>query len=124
MIRCTNCGHENPDYCIFCRECGSTLSSINSVGSPSVKTEEQKEAENKPAPANTPVSYTPAPDPEPVQPSGMSANIPREIHTPDRGEYKYNGPYNNKPTNGKDAFAILVIGVAILIIFVIFIHIF
>ena len=108
MIKCTSCGHENPDYCIYCQECNSLLSSITSDGEikeikeikktgnqvPEVKKEAELQAIKIPeisAKINS-------------QPPVEGTNIPKEVYSPDSGEYIYTGP---EPTEGKSKGAII-----------------
>lgn len=105
MIKCTSCGHENPDYCIYCQECNSLLSSITSDGEikeiketgnqvPEVKKEAEPQAIKTPE-ASAKINSQP-----PVE----GTNIPKEVYSPDSGEYKYTGP---EPTEGKSKGAII-----------------
>ena len=94
MIKCSSCGRENPDYCIFCQGCNTLLSSINSDGS----LKDSGSSASSPAP-QIPVSYkreeprTETTEP-PVKQNYSSPNIPKEIYSPDHGEYIYRGPKN------------------------------
>ena len=105
MIKCTSCGHENPDYCIYCQECNSLLSSITSDGEikeikeisrqiPEVKRQEASQTSAAPEPSAEINS----------QPPVEGTNIPKEVYSPDSGEYKYTGP---EPTEGKSKGAII-----------------
>lgn len=111
MIKCTSCGHENPDYCIYCQECNSLLSSITPDGeikeineiNEIKKTDNQfpevkKEAE--PQAIKTPEASAEINSQPPVE----GTNIPKEVYSPDSGEYKYTGP---EPTEGKSKGAII-----------------
>ena len=94
MIRCNNCGHENPDYCIFCQGCNTLLSSIDSDGSFKESGSSAVPAPAAAAPANykreTPPESNSRVPPAPV--NYDTSNIPREIYSPDHGEYIYKGP--------------------------------
>ena len=105
MIKCTSCGHENPDYCIYCQGCNSLLSSITSDGEikeikeissqiPEVKKQEAPQTSAEPETSAEINS----------QPPVEGTNIPKEVYSPDSGEYKYTGP---KPTEGKSKGAII-----------------
>ena len=105
MIKCTSCGHENPDYCIYCQGCNSLLSSITSDGEineikeissqiPEVKKQEAPQASAEP---DTSAEIN-------SQPPVEGTNIPKEVYSPDSGEYKYTGP---EPTEGKSKGAII-----------------
>ena len=110
MIKCTGCGYENPDYCIFCRKCGSALSSLNSVGQPSAKEEQ----------APRPVEVRKE-EPAYVDPKQIDhPNVPKEVVSPDNGKYKYTGPVvTNIPNNdnAKDIFCVLGFAASILSVF-------
>ncbi len=106
MIKCNNCGHDNPDYSIYCQQCNSLLSSIDSDGG--YKSEEIKEPVKEPEKEPAASGYIKVPssasskeqsevneEKPPVISRG--AAVPHEVYAPDEGEYKYTGPAGNIP---------------------------
>lgn len=102
MIKCNNCGHDNPDYSIYCQQCNSLLSSIDSDGGyKSAETKEQVSSGSSSDYVKVPAStgsgeQSEARTEEPPKIDRGSA-VPNEVYTPDQGEYKYTGPAGKIP---------------------------
>lgn len=98
MIKCNNCGHDNSDYSIYCQQCNSLLSSIDSDGG--YKSDEEKEQASSgyiKVPASASSKEQSGAKTEEPSVISRGAAVPHEVYAPDKGEYKYSGPAGNIP---------------------------